>query len=131
MTTWIDIDKLLNVFGLSRDDVLAAGSATADTEAASKVAQAIHAFSARLPTYVALREVKKRLGDCHEDIFPTAQFEKLWSDMTSLDNVDCQFFVVPRCRGSQLKDVAQMDGWLRDGSAAYLETLCAFEDQQC
>jgi hypothetical protein len=27
-------------------------------------------------------------------------------------------------RGQQLKEPAQLDGWLRDGSAAYLETLC-------
>ena len=28
-----------------------------------------------------------------------------------------------RVRGQQLKDQAQLDGWLRDGSARYLETL--------
>jgi hypothetical protein len=27
-------------------------------------------------------------------------------------------------RGAQLKDQAQLDGWLRDGSAAYVEGLC-------
>ena len=27
-------------------------------------------------------------------------------------------------RGRQLKDQAQLDGWLRDGSAAYVEGLC-------
>ena len=27
----------------------------------------------------------------------------------------------------QLKDPAQLDGWLRDGSAAYVESLCAWE----
>jgi hypothetical protein len=34
---------------------------------------------------------------------------------------------VPRLRGQQLKEVDQLDGWLRDGSAAYLESLCAWE----
>ena len=53
-----------------------------------------------------------------------AQFEKLWSDMTALPEVDPGFFVVPRVRGQQLKDVAQLDGWLRDGSAAYVESIC-------
>ena len=118
MTTWIDIDKLLHVFGLSRSNL----------SDSTKVADAVHAFSARLPTYVALKEVKKRWGNGQEDVFPTAQFEKLWSDMSCLDEVDCQFFVVPRCRGSQLKDVSQLDGWLRDGSAKHLETLCLFDD---
>jgi hypothetical protein len=114
MTTWIDIDKLLKVFGLSRDEL-------GDT---AKVADAVHLFSQKLPTYVALKEVKKRWGNGQEDVLPTAQFEKLWSDMSSLPEVDCQFFAVSRYRGSQLKDVSQLDGWLRDGSLKHLETLC-------
>ena len=44
--------------------------------------------------------------------------------MSSLEEVDCDFFVVRRERGAQLKDVSQLDAWLRDGSASYLETLC-------
>jgi hypothetical protein len=31
--------------------------------------------------------------------------------------------VVPRRRGQQLKDPAQLDGWLREGTAAYVESL--------
>ncbi|KAG7354014.1 UTP-glucose-1-phosphate uridylyltransferase [Nitzschia inconspicua] len=114
MTTWIDIDKLLKVFGISRNDL-------ADELI---VSNAIHTFSAKLPTYVALKEVKKRWGNGQEDVFPTAQFEKLWSDLSSLDEVDCDFFAVSRHRGCQLKDVSQLDGWLRDGSQKYLEKLC-------
>jgi hypothetical protein len=34
---------------------------------------------------------------------------------------------VPRLHGQQLKDSAQLDGWLRDGSAAYVEDLCEWE----
>jgi UDP-N-acetylglucosamine pyrophosphorylase len=117
MTTWIDIDKLLHVFNLT----------PADLDDPAKVADAVHAFSRRLPTYVALKEVKKRWGNGQEDVFPTAQFEKLWSDMSSLDDVDCQFYLVPRNRGSQLKDVSQLDGWLRDGSAMHLQTICSWE----
>jgi hypothetical protein len=52
-----------------------------------------------------------------------AQFEKLWGDMTALPELDCRFVAVPRRRGQQLKEPAQLDGWLRDGSAAYLESL--------
>jgi hypothetical protein len=43
--------------------------------------------------------------------------------MTSLHDVPCAFIVVPRLRGQQLKSQAQLDGWLRDGSAAYVEAL--------
>jgi hypothetical protein len=116
MTTWIDIDRLLAAFGLSRGDL--------GDEA--RVAAAIRRLGSRLPTYITLKEVKKRWGRGQEDVFPISQYEKLWSDMTSLPEVDCRFLVVPRFRGQQLKDPAQLDGWLRDGSAAYLEGLCAF-----
>ena len=57
-------------------------------------------------------------------LFPVAQFEKLWGDITALPEMDCCYGVVPRFRGQQLKEPAQLDGWLRDGSAAYLETIC-------
>ncbi|GKY99822.1 hypothetical protein MPSEU_000936000 [Mayamaea pseudoterrestris] len=120
MTTWIDIDKMLYTFKLDRDDL----------SDASKVSHAVHSFSLRLPTYVALKDVKRRWGNGHEDVLPTAQFEQLWSDITSLDDVDCDFFLVPRTRGGQLKDVAQLDGWLRDGSAKHLESICAWPDSE-
>jgi hypothetical protein len=71
-----------------------------------------------------LKEVKKRWGHGQEDIFPVTQFEKLWGDMTALPEIESRFVVVPRARGQQLKDQAQLDGWLRDGSAAYLDSLC-------
>jgi galactokinase/mevalonate kinase-like predicted kinase len=113
-TTWIDLDQLLTAFGLTREDL-------ADEH---KVTAAIRALATRLPTYVTLKDVKKRWGHGQEDIFPVAQFEKLWTDMTALPEVTSQFMVVPRLRGQQLKDQAQLDGWLRDGSAAYVESLC-------
>jgi hypothetical protein len=77
-----------------------------------------------MPTYVTLKEVKKRWGHGQEDIYPVAQFEKLWGDMSALTESNSHFFVVPRPRGQQLKDQAQLDGWVRDGSAAYVESLC-------
>ncbi len=81
-------------------------------------------LAARMPTYITLKDVKKRWGHGQEDIFPVTQFEKLWGDMTALPELDCRYIVVPRQRGQQLKEVAQLDGWLRDGSAAYLRSLC-------
>ena len=79
-----------------------------------------------MPTYVTLKEVKKRWGHGQEDIYPVTQFEKLWGDITSLPESNCRFFVVPRPRGQQLKEQAQLDGWVRDGSAACIEKLCAW-----
>jgi hypothetical protein len=80
-----------------------------------------------MPTYVTLKEVKKRWGHGQEDIFPIAQFEKLWGDMTALPELECRYLAVPRLRGQNLKDQAQLDGWLRDGSAAYVAGLCAWQ----
>jgi hypothetical protein len=114
LSTWIDIDRLLTAFHLTRNDL--------NDEA--KVGAAIRHLASRMPTYVTLKEVKKRWGHGQEDIFPVTQFEKLWGDMTTLAEIDCRFFVVPRLRGQQLKDQAQLDGWLRDGSAAHVESLC-------
>ncbi len=117
LSTWIAIDPLLRVFGLVREDL---GD---DVGSREKVAAGIRAVAARMPTYVTLKDVKKRWGHGQEDVFPVAQFEKLWGDMTALPEVDCRYVVVPRSRGQQLKDIAQLDGWLRDGSAAHVESL--------
>ena len=81
-------------------------------------------LAAKMPSYITLKEVKKRWGHAQEDVFPVAQFEKLWGDMTNLSDIHCRFVVVPRLSGQQLKDQAQLDGWWRDGSAAYVESLC-------
>ena len=113
-TMWVDIAALLAVFGLRRDDL-------ADDE---KTAAAVRNVAARVPTYVTLKDVKKRWGKGQEDIFPVTQFEKLWGDMTALPELDCRYTIVPRVRGQQLKGVEQLDGWWRDGSAAYVESLC-------
>jgi hypothetical protein len=116
-TYWIDIDRLLEVFGLTRDSLVDS----------TRVNAAVRAVATRMPTYITLKDVKKRWGKGQEDIFPVAQFEKLWGDMTALPELNCRFIAVPRVRGQQLKEPAQMDAWLRDGSAAFTESLCAWE----
>jgi hypothetical protein len=117
-TCWLSIDALLGVFSLTR----------ADLPDEPKVAAAVRAMSARVPTYITIKDVKKRWGEGQEDIFPVTQFEKLWVDMTALAQMNCDYVVVPRRRGQQLKEPAQLDGWLRDGSAAYVTSLCDFGD---
>ena len=87
----------------------------------------VRAMATRLPTYITLKDVKKRWGHAQEDVFPVAQFEKLWGDMTALPDADCRFFVTSLRRGQQLKQQAQLDGWLRDGSAEYVNSLCMWE----
>jgi hypothetical protein len=127
-TCWINIDKLLGVFGLMREDILRARhDAPALPPQEDKIAGAIRGVAARMPTYITIKDVKKRWGHGQEDVFPVTQFEKLWVDMTALPEIDSRFVVVPRLRGQQLKDQAQLDGWLRDGSAAYVNNLCEWE----
>ncbi len=113
-TMWIDVDRLLDVFELDR-------AALRDQD---RVVDAVRRVANRMPTYVTLKDVKKRWGHGQEDIYPVAQFEKLWGDMTGLPEMNCRYVRVPRMRGQQLKEQAQLDGWLRDGSASYVASLC-------
>jgi len=115
-TCWIHLDKILAVFGLTR----------AELTQPDRVAAAMRAVAAHMPTYITIKDVKKRWGHGQEDVFPVCQFEKLWVNMTELPEVKTSYVVVPRLRGQQLKDQAQLDGWLRDGSAAHVNQLCAW-----
>ncbi len=109
-TTWIDVDRLLAALGLTRAQVLAG-----DVDAA------LAAFAARVPTYVTLKDVRRHWGNGQTDTLPVSQHEALcWKAAL----VPSRFVCVARRRGQQLKDVAQLDGWLRDGYMAYVEQLC-------
>ena len=116
LTTWVSIDPLLGLFGLTREALR--------DEAA--VRRGVRTLAARLPTYVTLKEVKRRWGNAQEDVLTVAQFEKLWGDVSALPDVAIEYFVVPRERGQQLKDVAQLDGWVRDGSREHIERRAGF-----
>lgn len=115
-TTWVDIDQLLEVLELSR-------ASLGDKQ---QVQNAVRNMARRMPTYITLKDVKKRWGKGQEDIYPVTQFEKLWGDMTALPELNCHYMEVDRMRGQQLKEVDQLDSWLRDGSASYLDSLCAW-----
>jgi hypothetical protein len=119
MTTWIDLDQFLGVLGLSRQEVVG--------QDGNRIGAALRALAHRLPTYATLKDVKKRWGHGQEDVFPVMQFEKLWGDLTTIPEANCGFFVVPRLRGQQLKDPAQLDGWLRDGSADHVRGRCEWK----
>lgn len=113
-SNWICLDGLLSFFGLRRADL-------ADEQ---KIAKAVRNVAERLPAYVTLKEVKKRWRHGQEAVFLVSQFEKIWGDMTALQGIQCRYALVPRQRGQQLKDPAQLDGWLREGSADYVDSLC-------
>ncbi|MGV3504150.1 MAG: UTP--glucose-1-phosphate uridylyltransferase [Adhaeribacter sp.] len=117
MTTWIQIDPLLALFGLKREDL---------QRDDAFLARAVRSIAHRMPTYVTIKEVKYRWGHGQEDIYPVAQTEKLWSDMSGLPDIACGYLTVPRLRGQQLKDPAQLDAWVTDGSKDYIASLCHF-----
>ncbi len=113
-TYWIDIEKMLKIFRLTKESL----------KNQETVQTAVRNVAQRMPTYITLKNVKKRWGKGQEDVYPTLQYEKIWGDMTTLPELKCTYIVVPRLRGQQLKEPAQMDGWLRDGSAVYVDQLC-------
>ena len=117
LTTWVRVDGLLDAFGLDR---LELGSAP------EKVAASIRSMAARVPTYVTIKDVKRRWGHAQEDVFPVVQFEKLWGDLSALPDLPCAFLAVDRLRGQQLKDPAQLDGWANDGGLSHVRSLCTF-----
>jgi hypothetical protein len=118
MTTWIQVDQLLQLFGVTRDDLQKGNEAL--------LAKAVRNVAHRIPTYVTIKDVKYRWGHGQEDIYPVAQIEKLWSDMSALGDVSCGYIAVPRLRGQQMKDPAQLDSWVTDGSKDYVASLCSF-----
>lgn len=120
MTTWIQVDPLLKLFGLTRDDLQNGDDAV--------LAKAVRSVAQRMPTYVTIKDVKYRWGHGQEDIYPVAQIEKLWSDMSSLTNIKCGYIIVPRFRGQQMKDPAQLDSWVTDGGRDYVAALCKFAE---
>jgi UDP-N-acetylglucosamine pyrophosphorylase len=119
MTTWIQIDPLLKLFGLTREDLQKGDEA--------QLAKAVRSVGHRIPTYVTIKDVKYRWGHGQEDIYPVAQIEKLWSDMSALSDIKCGYIAVPRLRGQQMKDPAQLDAWVTDGSKDYVSNLCLFD----
>jgi hypothetical protein len=124
LTTWIDVDALLDIFGLTRVDFADEGCLPGGSRHA-RIQQAIRAVAARMPTYLTLKETKKRWGRGQEDVFPVLQFERLWGDMpaylASQGKRPARFLAVDRRRGQQLKDPAQLDAWSREGSLRRLE----------
>ncbi|MFW5798817.1 MAG: UTP--glucose-1-phosphate uridylyltransferase, partial [Planctomycetota bacterium] len=128
LTTWISIDALLDYLGLTRDDIVAV--ARDDHDACRRLDEALRQLERRMPTYLAIKNVKLRWGAGQEDVYPVSQCEKLWGDMSSLEDLPVGYLVVPRKRGQQLKDPALLDHWRRDGSMAHVQGLCLFPGEK-
>ncbi len=69
LTTWIHIDRFLEYLGLNRSQVISQDRET--------VARAVRHLAARVPTYVTIKDVKRRCGD-----WGTRMFSR-WSNSKS------------------------------------------------
>ncbi len=123
LTNWITIDSLLAYIGLDRDILL---KACGNPELERIVSDAILRLEKKIPTYVTIKNVNYIWGKGQEDLFPVAQFEKLWGDMTSLRDLKVEYAAVSRYRGQQLKEPALLDFWANDGSLDYVKDTCIF-----
>ncbi|MDY6856860.1 MAG: UTP--glucose-1-phosphate uridylyltransferase [Thermodesulfobacteriota bacterium] len=123
LTHWISIDALLGFFQLDRDLIL---RAEGSPELKEEIVAAIHIVEKRIPTYVTIKHVKYLWGHGQTDVYPVAQFEKLWGDMSSLSDLLVGYAAVTRFRGQQLKDLAQLNAWLIDGSFDYVKAKVRF-----
>lgn len=123
LTNWISIDSLLEFFKLDKDLIIQAES---KPTLKNKIAEAIYCVEKRMPTYVTIKNVKYLWGSGQEDIYPIAQFEKLWGDMTCLKDLKTSYIAVSRHRGMQLKEPSQLDRWLTDGTFHYIKKKVCF-----
>jgi UDP-N-acetylglucosamine pyrophosphorylase/galactokinase/mevalonate kinase-like predicted kinase len=123
LSNWITIDSLLDFFHLDRDVILDADKRDSSRD---KVIEAVRKIEKRIPTYVTIKSVKYLWGRGQEDVYPVAQFEKLWGDMTGLRDLAVRYVAVSRYRGQQLKEPSQLYTWVQDGSFEYLKSKASF-----
>ena len=123
LTNWIAIDSLLEFFKLDRERLLEAFDRA---EYSVKIVESIRRVEKRIPTYVTIKNVKYLWGSGQEDVYPVAQFEKAWGDMTSLKDMKVRYVAVSRFRGQQLKEPSQLHLYMTGGSFDYLKNKVCF-----
>jgi hypothetical protein len=117
---------LLEYFNLDRNIVIEASSNPVRQQ---EVLESILKVEKLIQTYVTIKNVKYVWGSGQEDVYPVAQFEKLWGDMSFLEGLKTGFVGVSRHRGQQLKEPALLDMWANDGSFEYVKDKCFFDPQ--
>ena len=79
-----------------------------------------------MPTYLTIKNVRDARDQGQQAIYPVAQVENLWGDLTTLPEANCGYFEVERRRGQQLKEPSQLDSWLACCSD-FVRNLCEWE----
>tara|TARA_B100000315_G_C14504893_1_gene554108 strand:+ start:55 stop:621 length:567 start_codon:yes stop_codon:yes gene_type:complete len=123
LTNWVSLDPLLEFFGLDRKIVIEAVNVQ---KYRNKIIEAIRRVEKEIPTYVTIKDVKYTWGKGQEDIYPVAQFERLWGDMSRFIELESNYVSVERYRGQQLKEPSQLYMWMIDGSLDYLKNTVCF-----
>ena len=123
LTNWITIDALLKFFKIDRELLMVSEERP---ECKVEIMKAVRNIEMRMPAYVVIKNVKYIWGSGQEDIYPVAQFEKLWGDMTALEDLNAGYVSVSRYRGQQLKEPARLNTWMMDGSFDYLKRITSF-----
>jgi len=123
LTNWITIDALLEFFKIDRELLMASEERP---ECKTEIIEAMRKVEKRMPAYVTIKNVKYIWGSGQEDVYPVAQFEKLWGDMTGLEDLNICYASVSRYRGQQLKEPSRLNTWMMDGSFDYLKKITSF-----
>ena len=105
----------MSLLGLDREAVLG--------NSQERMERAVRILAERMPTYLTIKEVKRRAAGGQHATYPVAQVERLWGDLTTLPEYHCGYLLVERQRGRQLKSPAELDEWFTQ-AAAHLQDLC-------
>ncbi|HEX2926835.1 MAG TPA: UTP--glucose-1-phosphate uridylyltransferase [Ruminiclostridium sp.] len=118
ISSWIDIDKLLQLAELAPDDLVQA--AHGNTDKRKLCSDAVIRLGNRIQTYAVLKQIAEDMGNGIVYTYPVIQFEKLYGDLVGL--LDPTFLLVPKIlRHTQMKSVDHIYQILVDRALEILE----------
>jgi galactokinase/mevalonate kinase-like predicted kinase len=120
ITSWLKVEKILNVLGLEQDDVIGASEGSEVLQARCR--KAVYDLGEKLRTYPVLKYINEDMGNGITYTFPVIQFEKLFGDFIS--TLSPEFLLVPKLmRHTQIKSVDHIYQVYNDKSLDILEAL--------
>jgi len=102
ITSWMKIDALIELLGLSEHDIIQLSEGS--KHAAARCAEAVNNLAHQLATYPVLKHLQEDMGNGISYLFPVIQFEKLFGDLIS--KLNPEFLLVPKLmRHTQIKSI--------------------------
>jgi len=127
ITSWIEIEKLLGLVGITETEMVAA--AFGDPAEQQRCQEAVSALSRKVPTYTVLKHMTEDMGDGIKYPFPVIQFEKVYGDLAGL--LEPTFLLVPKLlRHTQMKSVDHVYQIAIDRSLEVLEPQVALSRER-